>query len=58
MRTKCQMPKLTPKANPANVKRTTVPSHLSSQTPANPGNTISIEIVVIRETHWAAVAIG
>ncbi|MCH8048041.1 MAG: hypothetical protein IID44_30475 [Planctomycetes bacterium] len=33
-------------------------SQPSSQTPANPGNTISIEIVVIRETHWAAVAAG
>jgi hypothetical protein len=40
------------------VARTFVPSQPSTHTPNTPGTTISSEIVVIRDTHAIAAAIG
>lgn len=58
MRIKCMMLIVIPSPNPNIVKSTTVPNWRSSQMPAKPGNTISKETVVIRDTHRMAVASG
>ena len=58
IRTKCQIARAKPNANPISVNATSVPSFRSSHTPPSPGNTISRATVVIRETHSMATAIG
>lgn len=47
-----------PTAKPINARTNHVPKYRSSHNPKRPGTTISAEMVIMRDAHAAALAIG